>query len=54
MKSFNSPNGQPYYHQEHITSLTGTRMELSTGGGCAINGVYERVAPASKQSLVKR
>ena len=49
MKSFSSPNGQPYYQREYITTLTATRMELSTGTGCAINGVYERVSPVSNQ-----
>ncbi|MBJ6110910.1 hypothetical protein JAO73_17950 [Hymenobacter sp. BT523] len=43
MKSTNSPDGQAFEHQEIITSLTATNMELTTGGGCAINGVYERV-----------
>jgi hypothetical protein len=46
LKSTNSPNGQPYDRQEIITSLTETKMELTTGGGCAINSVYERVALA--------
>ncbi|MBF9140880.1 hypothetical protein [Hymenobacter properus] len=43
-KSANSPNGQSYDRQEIITSLTDSRMELTTGGGCAINSVYERVS----------
>lgn len=54
MKSVNSPTGRPYYQQEYVTSLTASRMALSTGGGCALNGVYERVSPSSGQSLSKR
>ncbi|MFD2720485.1 hypothetical protein ACFST9_17320 [Hymenobacter monticola] len=44
LKSTNSPDGQPYERQEIILSLTENKLELSTGGGCAINSVYERSA----------
>ena len=46
IKSFNSPNGQPYYRTEHISLLTPTALHLSTGSGCALNGEYVRVGTA--------
>jgi hypothetical protein len=46
LKSTSSPDGQPYEQQQIITSLTATKMELTTGGGCALNSEYERVTPS--------
>ena len=46
LKSTNSLDGQPYDQQEIIASLTATKMELTTGGGGALNSVYERMPSA--------
>jgi hypothetical protein len=43
----NSPTGQSYYRVLYITELTANKMNLTTGGGCALNTEYVRVAATS-------
>jgi hypothetical protein len=47
IKSDNSPTGQSYYRVLYITELTSNKMNLTTGGGCALNSEYVRVTATS-------
>jgi hypothetical protein len=42
IKSTNSPTGQSYYRVLYITELTANKLNLTTGGGCALNSEYVR------------
>ncbi|RZK25574.1 MAG: hypothetical protein EOO63_15840 [Hymenobacter sp.] len=46
LKTTNTPGNQPFYYPYYVTLLTGRELHFTTGGGCALNSVYERVGAA--------
>ncbi|MDO7887677.1 hypothetical protein [Hymenobacter cheonanensis] len=46
IKSNNSLPGQPFYRVQYITELTASKLNLTTGGGCAFNSEYVRTKAA--------
>ncbi|RZK93120.1 MAG: hypothetical protein EOO62_32325 [Hymenobacter sp.] len=47
LKTTNSPGGQPYNRSYCITLLAASNLNFTTGGGCALNAEYVRVATGS-------
>ena len=52
-KTINTPNGQSIYARYYVTTLSVTSLETTTGGGCAISQVYERVKKETSANTVK-